>query len=401
MEHKYKVISLFTGIGGFDFGFCNRPVVVHKDSILDSSWVQSSHPVFESFVELNQLPFEIVFQNDVIPNCKSVCELNGIESNYVVDDIERLIENEYRFPKADVVIGGFPCQDFSNCGKRTGLKSKRGQLYKSFVSVVKQVKPLIFVCENVQGLLTVPLAIQTIVNDFESIGYRVNYELIDCSNHGIPQKRKRVILMGWKSNSIEFEKTGWNSIKSNNRIQCAIEKYFAHLQSPKQTNDKSQKQYSNAKRLTKGQGQSVIDVSRFAPTIRSEHHGNIEFRNEDRRLTVRECALCQTFPPDFKFGSMTASYKQIGNALPPLLSYIIARKVYELLKRRCVYLWVSLLFAMHSRIGSSEPHTMTANQLGGQVVLLGLPSRSLRLGVCIQCNRSVCECTSNGTGHAE
>ena len=327
----YKVISLFTGIGGFDFGFSNRQVVVHRDSVLDSSWVQSTHPVFESFVELKKLPFEIVFQNDIIPDCKSVCELNEMESNYVVDDIERLIEKDFRFPKADVVIGGFPCQDFSNCGKRMGMKSKRGQLYKSFVSVVKQVKPSIFVCENVQGLLTIPNAIETIVKDFKSIGYQVHYELVDCSNHGIPQKRKRVILIG--RNSADCKTTGW--LIDSNRINCQISKYYSHLESPNQTNDKSQKQYSKAKRLSKGQGQTTIDMDAYAPTIRSEHHGNIEFRNENRRLTVRECALAQTFPPDHLFGTMSTAYKQIGNAVPPLLSYVVAHKVHEILKRIC------------------------------------------------------------------
>jgi DNA (cytosine-5)-methyltransferase 1 len=271
-----------------------------------------------------------MFQNDAIPNCKSVCELNEMESTYVVDDIERLIEKDFRFPKADVVIGGFPCQDFSNCGKRMGMKSKRGRLYQSFVDVVKKVKPLIFVCENVQGLLSIPDALETIVSDFKSIGYAVEHQLIDCSNHGIPQKRKRLIIMGVKQSN----KTGWSLIDSN-RINCQISKYYSHLESPNQTNDKSQKQYSKAKRLSKGQGQTTINMNAYAPTIRSEHHGNIEFRNENRRLTVRECALAQTFPPDHLFGTMSTAYKQIGNAVPPLLSYVVAHKAHEILKRIC------------------------------------------------------------------
>ena len=362
----YKVISLFTGIGGFDFAFSNRQVVVHRDSVLDSSWVESTHPVYHSFVRLNRLPFEVVFQNDIIPDCKTICQLNGMESNYVLADIEQLILSNHSFPEAEIVIGGFPCQDFSNCGNRMGMKSRRGRLYQSFVDVVKKVKPLIFVCENVQGLLSIPDALDTIVSDFRSIGYAVEHQLIDCSNHGIPQKRKRIIIMGVNQSN----KTGWNSIdsKSNagwnlidsNRINCQISKYYSHLESPNQTKDKSQKQYSKAKRLSKGQGQTTINMNAYAPTIRSEHHGNIEFFDANRRLTVRECALAQTFPPGHLFGTMSTAYKQIGNAVPPLLSYMIAHKVHEILKRICV---VSSNYKMSEEDYQNTSNTISNAQL--------------------------------------
>ena len=113
------------------------------------------------------------------------------------------------------------------------------------------------------------------------------------------------------------------------------------------TNDISQMVYSKAKKLEKGQGQKEINLELFAPTMRAEHHGNIEFRRykdskinknetnmDERRLTVREAGLIQTFPPDYVFSkkkNMTA-YKYIGNAVPPLLGYLIADKVNELYK---------------------------------------------------------------------
>ena len=147
---------------------------------------------------------------------------------------------------------------------------------------------------------------------------------------GVNQSNKT----GW--NSIDSKSNaGWNLIDSN-RINCQISKYYSHLESPNQTKDKSQKQYSKAKRLSKGQGQTTINMNAYAPTIRSEHHGNIEFFDANRRLTVRECALAQTFPPGHLFGTMSTAYKQIGNAVPPLLSYMIAHKVHEILKRICV-----------------------------------------------------------------
>jgi DNA (cytosine-5)-methyltransferase 1 len=136
----------------------------------------------------------------------------------------------------------------------------------------------------------------------------------------------------------------WNIITENRR-SCSIRCYFEHLQEPTDTSDPAQKVYSKAARLEKGQGQKEVGLDEFAPTMRAEHHGNIEFRringgkNEhdlsERRLTVREAALIQTFPPNCiltepnKLSSM--AYKPIGNAVPPLLGYIIARKVQQIL----------------------------------------------------------------------
>jgi DNA (cytosine-5)-methyltransferase 1 len=124
--------------------------------------------------------------------------------------------------------------------------------------------------------------------------------------------------------------------------------YFEHLQEPNETEDISQQVYSKAKKLTTGQGQKEINLNSFSPTIRAEHHGNIEFRRyknstinnsekhlQERRLTVREAGLIQTFPPDFIFSrtKVMTAYKYIGNAVPPLLSYLISMKVSYLLSK--------------------------------------------------------------------
>ena len=136
----------------------------------------------------------------------------------------------------------------------------------------------------------------------------------------------------------------WNVI-TENKTTCAIRNYFRHLAEPDKTTDMAQQSYSKAARLEKGQGQSEIKLDGFCPTMRAEHHGNIEFRriaggknNEDhlneRRLSVREAALIQTFPPNCALtdGKPTSmAYKPIGNAVPPLLGYIIARKVQQIL----------------------------------------------------------------------
>lgn len=360
VKRKHKVLSLFSGIGGMDMGFGGQ-VVVHKKSIKDKKFIDSKHDT-KNFVKLVPTNFKIVFQNDILEGAKTVCEINQTCHNYHTDSIYDLLNSKYKFPKVDVVVGGFPCQDFSHCGNRKGFKSdkahdmksdvsqegdnSRGTLYKSFVKVVSQVKPKVFVAENVYGLLTLDGAIDQIVNDFSQIGYDVEYQLVDCSKYGIPQTRKRVIIMGISTTrKIQDMEEQWNVI-TDNKIKCNVGKYLEHLDEPEDTNDLSQKLYSKAKKLAKGQGQKEIDLDSFAPTIRAEHHGNIEFRRHEnstinpsecdlpeRRLTLREAGLIQTFPPDYVFTERKSmvSYKYIGNAVPPLLGYLIARKVDRLI----------------------------------------------------------------------
>ena len=356
---KIKVLSLFTGIGGMDMGFCEK-VIVHKDSIINKEFISKPYSI-ENFVILKKHNFKSVFQNDILKGAKEVFGYNHNNSNYNTTSIYNLISENYIFPKADIVIGGFPCQDFSHAGKRKGFqsdighdlkekvlndkKNSRGTLYKSFVEVVKQVKPKIFVAENVYGLITMKTKpIKQIMDDFSKVGYDVNYQIIYCPDFGIPQTRKRVIIMGISKERKNNINKDWNYI-TKNKTNCNIGKYFNHLKEPELTDDISQMVYSKAKRRDKGQGQTEVNLNSFAPTMRAEHHGNIEFRRyknseinknekhmDERRLTVREAGLIQTFPPDYIFSKkkvMTA-YKYIGNAVPPLLGYLIADKVKEL-----------------------------------------------------------------------
>ena len=360
-DKKYSVLSLFTGIGGMDMGF-GGDVIVHKNSISEDfiNNIKCNYENVEGFVNLKPKMFNVVFQNDILEGAKKICELNNINSNYVVKSIYELLSENYNFPKTDIVIGGFPCNDFSHSGKRNGFNSKithnlkdklttdnsRGTLYKSFVSVVDKVKPKIFIAENVYGLLTMKdKPINKIISDFSNLGYDVNYELIKANEYGIPQKRWRVIIIGISKNRrINELPINWNLI-TKNKINCNLGAYFNHLLEPSDTTDISQQSFSKAKKLEKGQGQVEINLNSISPTIRAEHHGNIEFRrhlnginiNEkdlpERRLTIRETGLIQTFPPNFIFNKKIdmTSYKYIGNAVPPLLSYIIADKIEELL----------------------------------------------------------------------
>jgi len=340
-----NIISLFSGMCGMDVGFSEQ-VIVHSESILLSDFIDSVYTI-DGFVNLKRLPFKIVFQNDILPAAKKVAELNKWNHNYTLKDIRDCITDNYVSPSADVITGGFPCQDFSHAGKRKGFDSNRGTLYQSYVEVVKRVKPIIFVAENVKGLLTMAgNPIQKIMDDFAAVGYEVKYQLIKCEDFGIPQTRHRVIIMGIRLDSRSKLKDDWNII-TENKTKCAIKHYFTHLEEPNISTDMAQQSYSKAAKLDKGQGQSEIKIDGFCPTMRAEHHGNIEFRringgknNEghlpERRLSVREAALIQTFPPNCILTEKKPSsmaYKPIGNAVPPLLGYIIARKVQQILQQ--------------------------------------------------------------------
>lgn len=344
-----NVISLFSGMGGMDVGFSEQ-VIVHSESILSSIFIDSDYTI-AGFVNLKRLPFKIVFQNDILPAAKKIAVLNKWNYNYTLKDIRDFITENYVFPSADVIIGGFPCQDFSHAGKRKGFDTNRGTLYQSYVDVVKLVKPIIFVAENVNGLLTMAgNPIQKIMDDFAAVGYEVKYQLIKCEDFGIPQTRHRVIIMGIRLDCRIKLKDDWNIITENKKT-CAIKHYFRHLEEPNISTDMAQQSYSKAAKLDKGQGQSEIKIDGFCPTMRAEHHGNIEFRringgknNEDhlpeRRLSVREAALIQTFPPNCILTELKPSsmaYKPIGNAVPPLLGYIIARKVQQILQECRTY----------------------------------------------------------------
>jgi DNA (cytosine-5)-methyltransferase 1 len=342
---KYRVLSLFSGMGGMDIGFAEQ-VVVARDSV-DEAYVSSPHDL-QGFVNLARLPFEIVFQNDILPEAQAIATLNGWAHNYHLKDLRELLAEHFAFPSADVVIGGFPCQDFSHAGLRQGFASDRGTLYQSFVEVVRRVQPIVFVAENVQGLLTMPGApLERIVADFSAVGYEVQYQLLRCEEHGIPQTRWRVILMGIRLDKRRLVGTGWNLVTENRRT-CHVRPYLRHLAEPAVSTDIAQQVYSKAARLAKGQGQKEIGLDEFAPTMRAEHHGNIEFRRVaggkhaveesglgQRRLTVREVALLQTFPPDCKLAGAVKqvgkAYKPLGNAVPPLLGYLVARKVWGIL----------------------------------------------------------------------
>ncbi|MDO8676675.1 MAG: DNA cytosine methyltransferase [Candidatus Azambacteria bacterium] len=320
IKKSYSVLSLFSGCGGLDLGF------VGGFEFLGKKFPRNS--------------FKVVWANDID---ESACQtfVNYFKHDAVCGDISQILSGKYAAKlldqplpnKVDIVLGGFPCQDFSHAGKRQGFNSERGLLYQSMAEVIRRTKPVLFMAENVRGLLTMNggEAVQTIINDFEKLGYNVKYKLLTAADYGVPQTRERVIIVGTKKDKLPpfeypkpiLDKKNWISLKQaigdlENVKEGVIPNHY----------------WSRAKK-NKGQGNNLVSADKPGPTMRTEHHGNIEFHwNGKRRLSAREAARIQSFPDNFIFyPSTSAAYKQIGNAVPPALAWNVAAAIEKFLNK--------------------------------------------------------------------
>lgn len=417
---KKNLLSLFSGCGGMDIGFEGGFKIPKAAMNLDLNrdWIEREDG--NSFY-LKPTFFETKFANDISSYAKIAWndyfskkrghDLNG---TYRVGSIVDVVK-EYKsgntavFPKnIAVVTGGFPCQDFSVAGKRNGFNSHkdhngeiidtdmpteetRGKLYMWMKEVIEITQPNIFIAENVKGLANLGAVKEIIQADFSTInkeGYLVlTPQVLHSGGYGVPQSRERIIFIGLKKSALtpqalaelskgeiteKYSPYPTPTHRLNGEIHYSSHQnhvkpftksieVLADLVEPEEATDLSQKHYSKAKFMGRHcQGQKEIEPNKLAPTIRAEHHGNIEFRRlslenggklteelsagkKERRLTLRECARIQTFPDDFNFVipsktkretkrrkfevSPSVGYKLVGNAVPPLLAYHIAKKI--------------------------------------------------------------------------
>ena len=320
-DKKHKVASLFCGCGGLDLGFTGG-----------FNFLDKEYPTH---------PFEIIWSNDIDKNACVTYKKNFGKAP-LCEDIEHVLDNPiYKnlLPKnVDIVLGGFPCQDFSHAGKRNGLSSKRGQLYKSMVRFVDLVKPKLFLAENVKGILTIQKGEvpEIIKKDFENIGYEVSYQIYHAADFEVPQSRERVVFVGIKK---PLFKNSFNHIENvlNKSDWITLGKAIGDLENLEEGNTNNH-YWSKAKLFKGTQGNSIVSIDKIGPTMRAEHHGNIEFHwNNKRRLSAREAARIQSFPDDFIFYPSTSSaYKQIGNAIPPVLGWHIASSIKGFLEKELI-----------------------------------------------------------------
>ena len=234
---------------------------------------------------------------------------------------------------ADILIGGFPCQDISVNGKGAGVYGKKSGLYKAMVEAIRRTNPKIFVAENVKGLLMKhnQKSLETVIRDFESLGYTVTYQLYNAADYGVPQRRERVIIVGVAKGVGQFVPPSPERTKEDwLTAQEAIADLEGHPENPDINHIWSKAEKS------KDQGNRRIRAEHPAHTIRAECHGNIQFHYKlKRRISMREAARFQSFPDDFIFeAKLRECERQIGNAVPPVLAWHIAHAVAKALKNK-------------------------------------------------------------------
>ncbi|MCY7348040.1 MAG: DNA cytosine methyltransferase [Pyrinomonadaceae bacterium] len=304
---NHSVVSLFSGCGGMDLGFRGG------FSIFGRKYAEN--------------PFKIIWANELNQAACRTYRRNLNEDIYCGD----IWDFMNQLPtSADVLIGGFPCQDLSINGKGLGINGKRSILYSAMVEAIKIVKPKVFVAENVKGLLlkTRRDSFQRIMEDFNSLGYDVSHELYHAADYGVPQSRERVFIVGTLKNANKFAPPAPELSKEN---WLTASEAIGDLESKEM--DESVNHIWSAANVSGEQGNRRLVADRPGFTIRAECHGNIQFHYSlPRRISMREAARIQSFPDDFIFDAkLRETERQVGNAVPPVLAWHIAQSVAECL----------------------------------------------------------------------
>lgn len=300
-----KVVSLFSGAGGLDLGF-----------------IMAGH--------------EVIWANDLYEDAVHTYEKNLGEHIFMKDIHDVSIDD---IPDSDIIIGGFPCQGFSVANMKRHVGDERNELYKQLVRVIQAKKPKFFLAENVKGLTNLGHGevFKMILSDFEAIGYKVKYKILNAADYGVPQTRMRVIIVGVRKDiNWEYEfptpthsKTG----KSGLPNWVSVSQALSEIPDPDKENDLLNHTYSKYKLNINGYiGHRLLDPHKPAPTVtaRGDNRGGVVILphpNGKRRMSCRELAAVQSFPLDYEFcGNNSSIYRQIGNAVPPLLGCSVAKQ---------------------------------------------------------------------------
>jgi DNA (cytosine-5)-methyltransferase 1 len=303
-----------------------------------------------------QAGYELIWANDFD---KSACETYSLNIGEHIryGDITKL--DLKKIPACDVMIGGFPCQDFSMIWKRGGLETNRGNLYKYFVEAVRIKKPKIFVAENVKGLLTANkgMAVKTITEDFAALGYKVDVDLYNFADYGVPQLRQRIFIVGVRND------LHWNFSKplpthtSKNHVSSG--KALVGVKKVKFNNEHQNIAAKTIKMLKLiPEGGNFTDIPKGHPLYVKGMISHVYRRlhrkkpsttiiagggggtwgyhfSEPRPLTNRERARLFCYPDNFVFsGTISQVRKQIGNSVPPLAAKHLAESLISAFKAK-------------------------------------------------------------------
>ncbi len=346
---KLRVLDLFSGVGGMSYGFERA-----------------------GFFISGAVEYDIDIAESMRKNHKNTQVFVGDIRNISPKDIKKKIGN------VDVVIGGPPCQGFSMKGKRLGLNDERNFLFQEYIKFVKFFKPKYFVIENVVGILSASNGyfVDQILNEFGKIGYKINYGVLDASEFGIPQNRRRAIFMGTRSKKeiflpkpkkIDKKVSVWDAISDlaylesgegyfeseykilpktdyQKKMRLGSKKLYNHIATnhseialdrlSRIPPEKGKEYLSEKISSTFGQTWGRLEKNKPSPTIVTRFDTPSNGKNShpflNRAITPREAARLQSFPDKFIFhGNKTSVIKQIGNAVPPILGENIAKKILE------------------------------------------------------------------------
>ena len=353
---RYNVLSLFSGAGGMDYGFKGGFHLFNHEYAENPINLRYANDIFLQATQIYKDNFDI--EHDIDTTNINEIDLEQIDQKYGFVPNNRN-ENQNNQNGIDIILGGFPCQTFSIAGKRAGLNDERGQLYLQMSRFIQHYQPKIFVAENVDGIRNSrnndlenvdATALEVIMHHFNEIGYNVQYNVLDAADYGVPQSRKRVIIVGIRSDlggNIDISYPNPTHATAPLTAFDGLEDIW-NLFNTNQISNHNWNNVSHAKFYgdeIKRQGNNQIQRNAHAPTIRAEHHGNIEAHynidpnyinnpndHKDKQgwriLSVRECARLQAFPDNFIFNtSASSAYKAIGNAVPPILAWHIARTI--------------------------------------------------------------------------
>lgn len=320
-----KVISLFSGCGGLDLGF-------------------------------EKAGFDIPVANEYDKTIWETFKINHPKTYLIEEDIRKV--NESAFPDdIDGIIGGPPCQSWSEAGSLKGIEDERGKLFFDYIRILRKVQPKFFLAENVSGMLANRHneAVQNIIKLFEESGYDVTLTLVNAKDYGVAEERKRVFYIGFRKDlGIDFHFPVGSTVDDNKKLtlkdiiwdlkDTAVPAAEKNHHNPSAINNNEyftgafSPIFMSRNRVKSWDEQAfTVQASGRQCQLHPQAPKMVKFAKNDcrfvkgkeylyRRMTVREVARVQGFPDDFKFfyDSVNDGYKMIGNAVPVNLAYEIA-----------------------------------------------------------------------------
>ena len=320
IQDKLKVLSLFSGSGGLDLGF------------------------------LATGKFEIVFANDFnYQACETYA--HNIGNHIICEDISNL----KNLPEVDLIVGGPPCQGFSTANPARSFDDPRNQLFKEYARIIDEVKPKMFLMENVSGMVTMEKGkvFELIKKELSNCGYKLFSKLLNAKDYGVPQSRRRMIVIGVR-NDIDKKFIFPNPTHSEDNYVTVGQALFDNPISKYNPNHKIGKitdlNLKRIKHIPEGGSmkncppklQNNSDLNRAMRRLHREKesytvvHNNCDHYyhpTENRRVTIREMARLQGYPDDYIFlGSKSEQSRQVGNSVPVGLGKAVAKSIYNFLK---------------------------------------------------------------------